>query len=91
MNKVEMNGYKRITRKEAEKLWNENKTFYIDSNKMVPGNTWGTTQEIAGERMQERKEAFAFTSTPFKSFVNNFQYYNCDNERGRYAAFYVKA
>lgn len=27
----------------------------------------------------------------FDSLVNAFEYYNCDNERGTYSAFYVEA
>ena len=26
----------------------------------------------------------------FDKLVNAFEYYNCDNERGRYAAYYVE-
>ena len=86
MNKITMNGYKRITKTQAIKKWNNNETFFIDSCKMIPGNSWGTTMMINAENMQERKDHFS----SFDSFLNNFSYYNCDNERGYYPAFYVK-
>ena len=71
---------KKITKVTARKLYNESKEFWITSCNMRPeaGILIGST---SFERLAD---------IPFDTMVNSFTYYNCDNERGRYPAYYVE-
>lgn len=71
---------KRINKAVARRLYNEGKSFWITACNMRPecGIYIGS---LSFERM---------TDTPFDTMVNMFEYYNCDNERGRYPAYYVE-
>lgn len=80
MNKVEIGGYSRISKSEAEKLYDVGNAVYLSSCKMAPNSIWQPAVELKNDG-----------ETSFKSAVNAFEYYNCDYERGYYAAFYVKA
>ena len=71
---------KKITKVTARKLYNESKEFWITACNMRPeaGILIGST---SFERLAD---------IPFDTMVNSFTYYNCDNERGRYPAYYVE-
>ena len=71
---------KKITKVTARKLYNEGKEFWITACKMRPeaGILIGS---LSFERMAD---------IPFDTMVDSFSYYNCDNERGRYPAYYVE-
>ena len=67
----------RINKVKARKCYNEGKSFTIVACKMRPkfGIIFRPTW----------KEQFR----DFDAMVNNFEYYNCNNETGRYAAYYI--
>jgi hypothetical protein len=71
---------KKINKVTARKLYNEGKEFWITACNMRPkaGILIGS---MSFERMAD---------IPFDTMVNSFTYYNCDNERGRYPAYYVE-
>ena len=71
---------KRINKSTARKLYNEHKNFWIAACNMRP-----ECGILIGSSSFER-----MTETPFDTMVNSFIYYNCDNERGRYPAFYIE-
>ena len=75
-----MKQMKKITKVTARKLYNEGKEIRITACNMRPeaGILIGST---SFERMAD---------IPFDTMVNSFTYYNCDNERGRYPAYYVE-
>ena len=80
MNEIIINGYRRITKREAFKRYKEGKTIYFCPVNLRPGNLWHW--EVAVRNNSPRK---------WESIVNEFEYYNCINsETGRYAAFYVR-
>ena len=51
-------------------------------------NHWQHPYKISKE--QTEGNAFTVGST-FKQMVNDFTYYNCDNERGKYPIFFIEA
>lgn len=78
MLNVEMNGYKRIRKNEARRMYNNGVTVYLLPCKVYPDDNhpW-----IKPYRMEGR---------PFEKTVNEFEYYNCNAELGYYTAFYIK-
>lgn len=71
---------KRINKTAARKLYNEKKEFWITACNMRP--EYGI---LIGSVSFEH-----LTNIRFDTMVNNFAYYNCDNERGRYPAYYIE-
>ena len=75
-----MKTMKKINKATARKLYNEGKEFWITACTMRPeaGILIGS---LSFERMAD---------IPFDTMIDSFSYYNCDNERGRYPAYYVE-
>lgn len=69
----------RINKRVARKLFNEGKTFWITACNMRPER--GLLMN-AGTYENELVD--------FDTFVNSFAYYCCNNETGRYPAFYIE-
>lgn len=68
--------YKRIDKRIARKLYNNNIPVLIIPCKCNPGGAWLTGIEM-----------IKYDRT-FDQFVNEFTYYNCNYELGYYPAFY---
>ena len=69
----------KINKSAARKMWNEKKEFWI-----APCNM----RAVCGILVQYDRENIQ--ETTFDKYVNAFEYYNCDNQRGRYAAYYIE-
>ena len=84
MNKITINGYTRITKAAARKLYNENKAIYLCPVKLSPVNIWQGAMEI-------RKDCIIELNNSFDNICNHFSFYNCNyNETGKYIAFYIR-
>jgi hypothetical protein len=82
----------KINKPKARKLFNEGKPFYVQSCNMTPINPWQSAYLYDSDNIQDWKNHCNMlqTTTPaFDSLVNNYEYYNCDHERGRYSSFYI--
>lgn len=79
MKRVNINGYKRITKRAAFTAYKNGETIYLIPVKLAPGGFWHP--EIPIRNDSPRK---------WEAIINEFEYYNCCNERGRYAAFYIR-
>ena len=80
MNAIVMGGYTRISKQAARKLYDANKPVHICTCRFRPDNMWMPAVEIRHD-----KEEFTFDN-----YVNAYEYYNCNKETGKYAAFYTK-
>ena len=84
MNKVQMNGYTRISKQYARALWRSNPAVNIAlvPCKQVPGHMMGSTVHASTEARAEMS---------FDDYVANFAWYNCGPGRdvGTYPAFYI--
>lgn len=69
----------RINKRVARKLFNEGKTVWI---------TACNTRPECGLLMNAG--TYENELVDFDTFVNSFTYYNCNNETGRYPAFYIE-
>lgn len=70
--------YKRIQKRTAAKLYNAKKELYIIPHKCNINSIWLTGCEIINNGL------------PFEQLINNFIYYNCNNELGKYPAYYME-
>lgn len=73
----------RIDKRTARKLYNAGKTIYLQGCTMRFDNMWQSACPISKDREQ-------WEGQNFDSTVNEYTYYNCDSERGRYVHFYVR-
>lgn len=73
-----------ICKRTARKLFNEGKDIYFLSSKMRFDNVWMPP-------MCAQKDGFSFSDYSFDQICHFYEIYNCDNYRGRYTHFFVKA
>lgn len=74
---------KKINKRIARKLFNEGKEFWIVPRFQNPLR-WGNLINF------KSTANYYDNYTSFDALVNAFEYYNCNNERGTYSAFYVE-
>lgn len=78
---------RQVTIKKAEKAYDEGKNVWLHSCNMRLNNHWQHPCRIS--KKQTEDNAFTCGST-FKQVVNDYKYYNCDNERGKYPIFFIE-
>lgn len=95
MTAVTVNGYRRVTKQAARRLYESGKEIFLCPVRLLPGGYWSpeirvqinTRPVISGDGFTN----IVPRDRTFEAVVNCFTYYNClNNETGRYAAFYVK-
>ena len=74
--------YKRVTKRTANKLFNTGTTIYLLPCKASMYSIWFSPYPF---------NINACEDMDFTKIVNSFEYYNCNNELGKYTSFYVKA
>ena len=78
MIKIETKNFIRISKQQAKKIYENNGDLYLIPYKLHPESSWGLLLGPVN------------TFEPFEKMVQWATWYNCDAERGRYLAFYVK-
>lgn len=85
--------FERVNKRQAINLFlKEHKTIYIVANKCRCDYSHPATYPAALEYQRACKYTIDNIGVGnwFNNMVNSFEYYNCNNELGRYAAFYIK-
>lgn len=78
---------KQVSIKSAEKAYNDGKQLWLHPCNMRVNNLWQTPMPLNKADVDNN----AFTNgSSFKAMVNDYKYYNCDNERGKYPIFFVE-
>ena len=77
MNRSFINGYNRISKTAARKLYLEGKPIVLS-----PVNYWNPYEITPDAKDPSRS---------FDKDVNAFEFYNCNSLTGKYSAFYCKA
>lgn len=73
----------RINKAAARKLWNEGRNFIIVPCKCSPNGLGALYTETDLSTDADIRRTF-------DTFVNEFEFYNCNPETGKYAAFYTE-
>lgn len=77
-----LNRYKRITKVQARKIYNCNKTIVLCPSNMRPFGQWHP--EYVTDKSCNKWDTF-------ENVVLNFEYYNCINtQTGKYTSFYIQ-
>lgn len=95
---------KQISKRKAEKLFSEGKTVYLQSSNMHPFGMWQSLCPIQFD-LSRKESSIELNSKleaqnlplsaledeigQFNHYVDSYTWYNCDNERGKYANFYA--
>lgn len=74
--------FNRINKRTAEKAYNNGKTVIFCPVNVRPFTFWHLEIEIS-------KNSQGNNGVAFKQVVNNFEFYNCNSETGKYTAFYM--
>lgn len=70
---------KQVNKTLAKKHFDKGETIFLNACNMRINNSWSSPMPINNEN--EKK---------FDTVVNEFEYYNCCNERGKYANFFIE-
>lgn len=89
-----INGFIRVNKKQAKRLYSEGKMIYIVPNKVYPDfkGIWIKPFELQyTEEMKQRDTEYPDLSFEhdFNSRINSFEFHNCNYELGYYTAFYI--
>lgn len=68
-----------VQKRTAKKLFNSGETVYIQSSNFHPFGVWSQCMDVSNK-----------TGESFETILNNFKYYICNNEAGRYVTFYKR-
>ena len=94
MRHIEIGGFIRISKKEAERRYNSGETIRLCACKVSPVNIWGCYSDCSREKLSPVSGDGFNTIVPrnreFETLVNAFRFYNCNFETGYYPAYYVK-
>ena len=77
-----------VTKGKAKKAYEEGKHIWMHPCNMRVSIVWESPMPFNKKAIEDN--AFLMNST-FENIVNDFRYYNCDNERGKYPIFFVAA
>lgn len=87
MRKISVGNVTRISKANARKLFAEGKPVYCAACNMNPVFPYGTVHRL--DYAQPLEPGYEKEPISFDRIVNIFEYYNCNNETGRYDAFYT--
>lgn len=94
MNKMQIGGYTRITKKEATRRYNAGEVIRLTACKLSPVSPWACYSDVQKDHNATVSwDGFNTTvarNREFETVVNAFIYYNCTNETGRYPAYWKK-
>ena len=94
MNRTQIGGYTRITKKEAARRYNAGEIIRLTACKLSPVSPWSCYSDAQKDH-NATVSGDGFDTTvarnrEFETVVNTFTYYNCTNETGRYPAYWKK-
>lgn len=94
MNKIQVGGFIRISKREAERRYNAGETVRFCACKLSPVNMWGCfcdcKREVFSPIAGDGFNTVVPRNREFETVVNAFRFYNCNGKTGRYPAFYVR-
>ena len=73
--------FKKVTKTTAKKLFNAGITIYLLPCKANINSIWFSPYPFNIKQCE---------NMDFQTIVNSFEYYNCNNEIGKYTAFYTE-
>lgn len=93
MHNSRVKGFRRITKVRAKRLYEAGEVVYCIPCRLVPGNLWApefgvTKTDLAA--LDGEAQYFVVNTQDFDRLVERCTFYNCNNETGRYLAFYIK-
>lgn len=86
MNKVEIDGYKRVQKRTAENLYREGQAIYLYPVNVRPGNPW-----IEPTKLHRDDNPPGTPCNTCNDRINAYAYYNCQYKAlGYYPAYYIR-
>lgn len=71
---------KQVQKRTAKKMFDKGLTIYIQTSNFYPFGNWSNCFDININKHFDSK---------FDTYVNQFEYYNCNAETGLYTHFYI--
>ena len=87
-----VNGFHRISKRNAEHRYNDGEIIYLCPFRLRPGDPWHP--EVAVTKTDLGKDCgaqyFVSNTREFNALVDEFMHYNCSYAVGEYPAYYIK-
>lgn len=93
MRNNRVNGFRRITKVRAKRLYEAGEVVYCIPHKLAPGGYWAPEIAVTKTdpaRLDGNTQYFVTNTQDFDRLVERCTFYNCNNRTGRYLAFYIK-
>jgi len=86
-----MDGYIRISMKNAKRRYDRGEVIYICPHKLRPGGPWHPECAIArDDYSDEDTQYFLAYTKEFEDVVREYAHYNCSYGTGKYLSYYIK-
>lgn len=82
--------FTRITKREARKLFNEGKPFYMCPHKMSPDRPWSMAALITSEEWNKTAKAIGDKCDAWDMMYRYWVHYNASHECGYYPWYYIE-
>lgn len=78
--------FKKVNKTQARKLYNKNVNIYIVPCKVFPNysSIWIKPIKLNKEEYLEK-----YYEIDFDKIINNFEFYNCNKDLGKYTSYYI--
>lgn len=75
-----------VSKRKAETVYNSNKTIWLHPCNMLLNNVWQIPYSFTKALLDTK-----YNGAPtFENMVNQYQYYNCNNQLGKYPIFFIE-
>lgn len=91
MKAYKVGGYIRISKKNAERRYENGEIIYLCPFKLRPGEPWHPECAITKESYSDGDvQYFMSYSKIFEDVVREYTFYNCNYCAGKYPAYYIR-
>lgn len=88
-----VNGFWRISKAMAKRLYDSGEIVYCVPHKLLPGSFWAPEMAVTKTDLtsgDEKAQYFVTNTQDFDRLVERCTFYNCNSRTGKYLAFYIK-
>ena len=92
MKWYKLDGFIRISKKNAERRYNNGEVIYLCPHALRPGYPWHPEVAVTKTDLSQDCGAQYFVSNTaeFEKLVDDYKRYNCNYSAGLYPAYYIK-
>ena len=90
MKQFKVNGFVRVSKRNAKLRYDSGEVIYLCPCKLRPGCPWHPEAAVMKESVDVDSQVFVTGDKDFERIVNEYSHYNCARNVGEYPAYYIK-